>query len=289
VSLRADRRAAAQTDWAVVRAGGADPCEPRSTESLVAAMGTGKVPQDWIGVQIGFYASRLDEREVATSLRDCATWLLFVTSIALGLILAAVLWVPPLKEWTDHLVDSVAIGDHREIATLLGAAGFACMTWLRLRLHRIRSPTGAWTLTGAASLVAACCLWIATTGLGEPLAWMVNHLATKEHAAHPVEAAEAMRRLTVVVVVLLTALAGAIRFVTEKLGLEAEALTYRDALDKFERAERFVARETDPATRAPRDPKVWRALVLELGLLALQENEAWLQAHRERPLGPIVG
>lgn len=289
VSFRAGWQVARQIDWAVVRDGGDDPGKPRSTKKLALPRGAGKQPSDWIGGQIGFYASRLEQREERTSFRDCATWLLFATSIVLGLILAVVLWAPPLKTLTDKLVDAVAIGDHREIATLLGAAGFASMTWLRLRLHDIRSPIGAWTLTGVASLVAACCVWIATTGLGEPLAWVVNHLATKEHADHPVEAAEAMRRLTVVFVVLLTALAGAIRFLTEKLGLEAEALTYRDALDKFERAERFLASKTDPVTRAPTDPQVWQALVLELGILALQENEAWLQAHRERPLGPIVG
>jgi hypothetical protein len=75
----------------------------------------------------------------------------------------------------------------------------------------------------------------------------------------------------------------------ERLNIEAEALEYRDALGRFERAERRLARAADPATGTPADQKAARDIVFELGCLALAENEAWLKSRRERPLTPIVG
>jgi hypothetical protein len=89
--------------------------------------------------------------------------------------------------------------------------------------------------------------------------------------------------------VFMTALAGALRYLVERLNIEAEALDYRDARERFERAERELAAGADPQTGAPADQTVARELVRELGCLALKENEAWLKSRRERPLTPVVG
>jgi hypothetical protein len=90
-------------------------------------------------------------------------------------------------------------------------------------------------------------------------------------------------------VVVLYAIAGALRYRMEKLNVEAEALDYRDALRRFERAERRLADGSNPASGAPADEDAGRRIVLELGHLALAENESWLKSRRERPLTPIVG
>ncbi len=88
---------------------------------------------------------------------------------------------------------------------------------------------------------------------------------------------------------MISAAAGALRYLMERLNVEAEALEYRDACDRFERAERQLARGSDPATGAPADEEAARRVVYELGRLALAENEAWLKSRRERPLTPVVG
>jgi hypothetical protein len=99
------------------------------------------------------------------------------------------------------------------------------------------------------------------------------------------------RAATIVIagLVVLTAIAGALRYLMERLNIEAEALEYRDARGRFERAERRLARGSDPETGAPADEETARRLVYELGCLALTENEAWLKSRRERPLTPVVG
>ena len=91
--------------------------------------------------------------------------------------------------------------------------------------------------------------------------------------------------------VVLTAVAGAVHFHAEKRGFEAEGFAYRDALDKFTRAERAFARLVDPVGGVPvgQNDMAAQTLVRELGLLALRENETWLKTHRERPLSPVVG
>jgi hypothetical protein len=95
--------------------------------------------------------------------------------------------------------------------------------------------------------------------------------------------------LAVVVFVTLSALAGAMRYVSEKLNFEAQALEYRDILERFERAERLLAEGASPQTGAPANTEAAQRIVLDLARLALRENEAWLKARRERPLSPVVG
>jgi hypothetical protein len=92
-----------------------------------------------------------------------------------------------------------------------------------------------------------------------------------------------------VTLIVLTAYAGARRYRAERLNVEGEALEYRDAHERFERAETLLAPGSDPVTGAPADQGDARCLVDELGCLALAENEAWLKSRRERPLTPVVG
>src|SRR3954452_13232759 len=86
----------------------------------------------------------------------------------------------------------------------------------------------------------------------------------------------------------LSALAGAWRYLSERLNIEAEAHDYRDAHVRFDRAEHLLAADLDQNGQL-RDEQRARAIVLELGRRALAENEAWLKSRRERPLTPVVG
>jgi hypothetical protein len=95
------------------------------------------------------------------------------------------------------------------------------------------------------------------------------------------------KTLIIVAQVLLLALAGTVRFFTEKMVWEAEGHTYAEALRRFEEAKRRLDRiKAD----APADYETKRlALVRALGTSALAESSAWLRAHRERPVEPVVG
>ena len=85
-----------------------------------------------------------------------------------------------------------------------------------------------------------------------------------------------------VAVVIFSAAAVAVRFVAEKLVWEAEAHRYEAALGLFERAARELDRIGPPTDAS-------RIVVRALGRAALEENEYWLRAHRERPVEQAVG
>ena len=143
-------------------------------------------------------------------------------------------------------------------------------------------------LTIVLSLAAAAALALALIRLGPVLphgshgeAARGGHCANP-HAGHPDHAVDSA---VIVCLVVLSAIAGAIRYLTEKLGYEAEAIEYRGALQRFWRAEEILCEAADDPDRQQEAHDV----VLELGRMALIENEAWLKSRRERPLAPVVG
>jgi hypothetical protein len=81
-------------------------------------------------------------------------------------------------------------------------------------------------------------------------------------------------KLVAVVAVTILAAAGALRFVAERLALDAEAPRYAEARGTFERAPPALA-------ASPAQP-----ILLELGKRALEESESWIRAHRARRLIP---
>ncbi len=94
--------------------------------------------------------------------------------------------------------------------------------------------------------------------------------------------------MAIIFAAFLPAVAGGIRFLTEKLAIEAEALSYRDALGWYRRAEKlFRSMRLGPGPTS--DDERARALVRHLGTLALGENEVWLRSRRQRPLSPVIG
>jgi hypothetical protein len=92
----------------------------------------------------------------------------------------------------------------------------------------------------------------------------------------------------VFLVIFVPALAGALRFVSEKFAVEAEAITYRDGHVWFEHAREMLA-ELKPGQGDAEADRRAQDVVRRLGRLALEENETWLKTRRQRPLSPVVG
>jgi hypothetical protein len=95
--------------------------------------------------------------------------------------------------------------------------------------------------------------------------------------------------MVLTVTVALLAIAGGVRFIADKLAWEAEALAYHEAYMRFSHAEKLLA-DIDATEYSDDEKKQRKQEVLrELGRAALAENEAWLRAHRERPIEPVLG
>jgi hypothetical protein len=226
---------------------------------------------------------------------DATTWFLFVASGWLAGILCLWLAMHDAEAafaraaipapWLRHASNAAPWAD--VAAWLLPAIGLLlAWRWFSSGTDRLLTwlPRG-WVL--AASTVLATAATLAAAVLAAlAIQRAALHLASAEGHEAVVEVAE---KLTVIGFVALTAIAGAVRYVREKLNLEAQALEYKDALGRFERAERLLAEGADPASGNPANLADAQRVVCDLGLLALRENEAWLKAHRERPLSPVVG
>jgi hypothetical protein len=93
--------------------------------------------------------------------------------------------------------------------------------------------------------------------------------------------------MIIVIIVFLPALGGAVRFLSEKLAVEVEALSYRDAHVWFESATSML-REIRPGHGDADADERAREIIRRLGALALSENESWLKLRRQRPLSPVI-
>ena len=261
-------------DWAHVRG---TALRPRELDGALTC------PDDWIGSQIWYFVSKGEARERLVHGLDAASWCLFVASSLLAAVLW--LWLASQKAWA--LSENLA---HICPLSWEGSIGVDVCPFLWLLLatmaiefrylnHDIYRGFGAAFLTGVLGALAAVGVAFALIGFGPSI---LKH--TGSHDPHT-----AVTYAVIASVVVLSAIAGALRYLMERLNFEAEALEYRDALGRFERGERRLACGSDPATGAPADEAIAQRLVYELGCLALAENEAWLKSRRERPLTPVVG
>jgi len=270
-------------DWAHVRGTSVTPRDLRGAE---------KSPDDWIGSQLWYFVNTGEIRETSVHKIDARSWCLFVVS---G-ILAAVLWIwiafPNVMSKSEHMA-------HIRLPAWASFIGFdiSPIAWfllavlaIRFRVanHDIRRGLAAVLFTGAIGALAAVGFAFALISAGTSIA----QLTTPKDIAHaigPEEVELAVRYALIAALVVLSAVAGALRYLMERLNIEAEALDYRDSLGRFERAERRLAHGSDPATGTPADEAAAQRMIYELGCLALAENEAWLKSRRERPLTPMVG
>jgi hypothetical protein len=93
------------------------------------------------------------------------------------------------------------------------------------------------------------------------------------------------QKLVSIVAVGLVAIAGAARFVAERLAFDAEAARYPEALAIFRRAQQG-GEVTARVAGAKMEPAAEENNIYTLGRKALEETEFWLRAHRIRRLLP---
>ena len=273
-------------DWADVRGRMA---VPRRTESFREDKNTAK---DWIGSQIQYFARRHHKYHRRVRWLGTALWSLFAASGWLAGLLCLWLAEHESRDYFLHLGAATqwlppgrgAAASISAVWTGLAVGLVGLWSWIASQpvLEKLahRSWRTTWTVfTAVVGFAVALLLAVAVQGGAMWLAGSVDAHATAHDAEH----------LAVVVFVTLSALAGAMRYVSEKLNFEAQALEYRDILERFERAERLLAEGSNSQTPAPARTDMAQGIVRDLALLALRENEAWLKARRERPLSPVVG
>lgn len=241
-------------------------------------------PRDWIGSQISYFYRNGEDREAGAHRADRLSWFLFITSGLLAVVLCC--WLAFHE--VEHVLDAAVM--HLDLVSLpLGLALFLLLAVLRHRLALHHRGWRGFRLSLGFALVAAPSLMLAMPALGEVVALgLAEFFSLFGVDFRPIEGHDLTKYAAIVAVVLLNAVAGAWRFLAEKLGWEAEALAFRDMEAAFMTAEASLAQDWDPSGM-PRNPARARAILRELGLLALKENEAWLKTRRERPLTPVSG
>jgi hypothetical protein len=287
--------------WEIVRAG--------KSQARATLTQQEEGPQDWIGSQIDYFAREQPNRERWAVVAEASSWFLFVTAGVLAFLIFLFLFDDHARRAFEAVAAS--LGTHGAVGTGAPLFVFVLITAGRVLLRlfaihdRRRRPAkrrhplhkfahscahGArgFVVTFVFALFAAPALAVFAVNLGKPLALLPRH---EHHWGHALEAMAAAEYVMIVFVVLLNALAGASRFLSERLGWEAEALNFRDMLKPFQLAEAALDKiyGEDDRPRDERDEKQARGIVLELGRLALSDTEAWLKMRRERPLTPVTG
>jgi len=219
-------------------------------------------PDCWIGGQIAYFRRRADQRKRAVARAKTVSWEAFFAAQFLAVwlfldILAAML----LPHKLDELLEGVS---HWGLSAVFLAA--AAVIWIGRHVRERPTPAPRRWAAAFAFVLAL---------LISPGLHLIG-MALKPKIPEADQSAIALG------VVLLSAGAVAARFVAEKLVWEAEAHRYEAALALFERAAGELDR-IDPPTDAS------RIIVRALGRAALDENEYWLRAHRERPVEQAVG
>jgi hypothetical protein len=267
-------------DWAHVRGTSVEPRDLR---------GTKKPPADWIGGQLWYILKNREVRETSVQEVDAQSWCLFVVSGILAAVLWAWLAFPKVISMSEHLghirLPAWASFIPFDVSPIVWLLLAVLVIRFRVLNHDIRQGLAAILFTGICGALAAFAFALALISAGPVIA----HLTSPKDVDIDKAIDFAVRYALIATLVLLSAGAGALRYLMERLNIEAEALEYRDALGRFERAERRLASGSDPKTGTPADEKAARRIVFELGCLALAENEAWLKSRRERPLTPLVG
>jgi hypothetical protein len=163
------------------------------------------------------------------------------------------------------------------VALLVPIAG--CLIIFRSRIVPDPNATRpVATITGLAAAVVLSFALMAAAALYS------RHL---EKMSKIQEVATIAQYMTIVLVVFLPTLGGAMRFLSEKLAIEAEALSYRDAHVWFEHAKDLLC-EQRPGRGDHKADQRAEDVIRRLGNLAISENEAWLKLRRERPLSPVI-
>jgi hypothetical protein len=216
--------------------------------------------ESWLQGQINFFERRAEQRKIAVTRSQMLTWELFFGAqfLALWLFLDVA-----LTQWFPTEMTQVArwASGFARVGCFVLALG--AVLWM---LRHVRARPAPASRRYAALSAAVLVMFVGP--------------------AMDLFAGQLVVLLSVIVV---SAAAVSIRFVSEKLVWDAEAHRYEDALILFRRAARDL--NAIQAEEVPEEEKRARRqiLVRALGRAALEENEYWLRAHRERPMEQAVG
>ena len=244
---------------------------------------TGTAP-GWIGSQLRYFRENEHIRERAAKRTNALSWSFFTTSFCLALLLLLWLSSNGFRYLSGGIVrDTMLNGVVYGIAwALAGIILASLLFWLHVTaLNELRG----WQAT----VVRAAVVIMTSLSIGWSLRFFgeVMNISTYLHErVH--DGPTAFRYLLIVTIVLLPAAAGALRFRAEKLAVEAEVLFYREALGWFEQADEILQDVANGDSGVLPSSERARAIVDQLGKLALAENESWLKARRERPLTPLI-
>ena len=244
----------------------------------------------WIKGQISYFTQRVKERQLWMTLSDDLVWFLFVASFGMALAIVAEISQKFLQVH-PHIP--------RWLAALLATVVPLGMFWLSHSFSRLarKQPhkSQRWLLKTLAlvtagvtgGLLALLVFYFAPSAVdaGRLLASRGLPAACAADSPSAVECANIIgTKLVLILATVITAIAGALRFYVETLAFEPELHQYREALVIFQRAQTELSKiEGDQSLHAR---KRRADILMSLGEKALAENEAWIRAHRLRPLEP---
>jgi hypothetical protein len=230
----------------------------------------------WIGDQIRYFEQRIASRQILISWIEEVFWFLFVGSVGMACSLLSgvtrtVGQLPdsPLLHWLPALAPAIWLG------LFVFGRILSQMATHHRALRRVYQVLNAFTafVAGLLLAVAAYQYFGPDVCVGPDVCH--DHAHCDPGTGH---------KLVLIMTVISAAMAGALRFFTERLASEAELHSYREILGAFTRARKSLVGLVgeDAGTAKERE-----RLLLDLGEAALQESESWIRAHRVRPLEPM--
>jgi hypothetical protein len=231
---------------------------------------------DWIKGQIDYFTNRTSERQRWIAVSNDLIWFLFVASISMAFALVTSgLELPRLgiSTWYGAMfVTFVPVGLFWLAHRLSGMARRQSVKRQRFFLNVLAS-----VIAGAVGIL----LWLGISVLAPLIFDVFRLLGDRSFDLHL--GADALgTKLVLMLATIATAVAGALRFYVEKLAFEPELHRYREALAIFQRAQNELSKLGGDVSQH----KKKECLLIAVGEEALKENEAWIRAHRVRPLEP---
>ena len=233
----------------------------------------------WISGQIAYFAGEEHKRARLAHRLDSISWFFFVSSGISALILLA--WMTLDKTDQKNAVSSLSWIEPGMAFAVTGfcLAVYFCVGYFASMPHNHHSTHENMRIPFLWVAALFGCLFLAA-------GWALFAIAIP--SADINDMITQAKYSSIVTIAVLTASAGAARFILEKLALEAEALEYSIANRRFCYAHQRVKFLLSDQHHGNNTEDAQRA-VYELGKLALSENISWLKSRRERPLTPVVG
>ena len=266
----------------------------------------------WIDDQIRFFNARISARRKYLLAADTSTWILFLGALGAAAFVTLSPFAPGILEayfgrldaWWHHLPKGTIFFATFLVVALvtLGGIGLQVSGVLRRIEHHhpavqlisllvvvLMGMTFAASLYDLAAFFLDHGIFVGVTS--DPLLKVLSEEycpPSSEVTAASTPFIQLGQAFAELVAVVPAAIAGAIRYVAEKFSWEAELHGYEDTLATFRRARtELSAVETERVSTETKASRR-RDLLVALGKEALEESEAWIRAHRERLIEPVV-